>query len=991
MAAGMTTRTHPRLYAIPVHCAFADALAAGLIREYGAEPLGLARGMILLPNSRAVTAVRDAFVRLCGGAALLPRLVTIGDSDLDASAGAALDRIDTEPMPPVIDAVRRRLLLAQLVQREAPQRAATLAEALRLADGLAGAIDALTYEDRGLADLLALADDDAAMAEHWADALHLFTRLSVLWPAELAARGLMDRAAARGAMLDRTVALWRNEGLPAAWVAAAGITTSAPAIAGLLRTIAFADGGMVVFPFLDTAMPDEQWAMLGPDPRVVEAGPDAAKPLETHAQYHLKLLLERMGAGRHEVAEWPDRSERDGPAQRGAFMTHVLAPARATEQWPDVPVADRKLPGVSALDCANPAEEALTIALAMREVLETPGKTAALVTPDRTLAAMVGGHLVRWGIDVDDSAGLPLGQTAQGALMLALVQAAAARFSPVALLTLLAHPLVRAGDGRLEWLNRVRGLDLALRGPTPPAGLAGIAMTISDDGLAAWWAEVSVSLAPLETDEYWSLVEAMAALLSVLDALAGDAVWAGAGGRALADPVERLQIYASEFEQPVTLADVAALLCAMMDDIPVRPPQGGHARLAIWGLIEARLQRADRMILGGMNEGQWPQPPSPDPWLSPGVRRRLGLPGLERQIGLSSHDFASALGAGEVLLTRAVRSGGAPTIASRLKLRIDALTGQNRPKAGATDFRAIAAALDAAQGEPRGARPEPNPPVELRGTKLSASSVDGLLADPFSWYAKSVLALYPLEPLEGEPDAAWRGTEVHDLLAHWLTHDGVDVDALIAATERRLAASDISPLLRAIWAPRLLAAVRWAGESIIAGRAEGRQPIISAVEKRGAINIDGITLSGKADRIDRLPDGSLAVVDYKTGSSPGKAQVAAGFALQLGLLGALAEGGAFAGADGRLTAFEYWRLNKKNDQFGWIDTPFYKKAEEGVQALDFVERCLKEFAKASTWLTSRRPFTAKLHPEYAPYSDYDQLMRLEEWIGTPPADAEDAS
>jgi ATP-dependent helicase/nuclease subunit B len=224
---------------------------------------------------------------------------------------------------------------------------------------------------------------------------------------------------------------------------------------------------------------------------------------------------------------------------------------------------------------------------------------------------------------------------------------------------------------------------------------------------------------------------------------------------------------------------------------------------------------------------------------------------------------------------------------------------------------------------------------------------------------------------------------VHDVLAQWLKAESWDVEQLVSATQRRLTAHDISPLLRAIWGPRLIAAVRWAGETVLSMRAAGRVPILPAVEQRGEVLINGICLSGKADRIDRMPDGTLAIVDYKTGSSPKKPQVAAGFALQLGLLGAMAERGAFPEADGQTTAFEYWRLNKhaKSQQFGWIEAPFYKDAGEGIQPTDFVAFALRRLATATEWLTSQQPFTARLHPQYAPYADYEQLMRLEEWYG----------
>jgi ATP-dependent helicase/nuclease subunit B len=978
------------LYTIPVHRAFADALAAGLLRRHSDDSLGLARGMVLLPNNRAVTAVRDAFIRLAGGALLLPRLVALGEGDLDAAAGAALDRIDDVAIPPVIDPIQRRLLLARLLQQEAPDRAASLGEALRLADGLARALDGLTFEERSLADLLALADDSVVMAEHWASALHLFTRLSVLWPAELAARGLIDRAELRNLLLDRTARNWSEHGLPVPWMTAAGITTSAPAVARLLKTIAQAPHGNVVFPHLDLSMSPELWRKLGADPR--EAKESDPPALETHAQYHLKVLLDRMGAGRDDVHVWPDASSHDGPASRVAFMAAMLAPAQATTDWPNVKPAERRLPGVSVLACATPAEEALSAALALREVLETPGKTAALVTPDRAIAQRVVGHLSRWGITIDDSAGTPLPQTPPGALLLALTRAAGARFAPVQLLALLSHPLIHSAEGkRRAWLDRVRLLDLALRGPRPPAGLSGIAAALAgvparrqtDPQLATWWTEVAADLAPLDGIDALPLAAMLERIGTVLQALAGDAPWSGAAGRSLADVFSRLSAYADGAVEPLPVAELAGVLEALMADIAVRPPHGGHPRLFIWGLIEARLQRADRMILAGLNEGQWPQPPAADPWLAPGIRRRLGLPGLERQIGLASHDFASALGGAEVILTRSVREGSAPTIPSRLLLRIEAFAGQLKPGAGPLDHRALAAVIDMATVEPRGIQPAPAPPTALRPRKISASKLDALLADPFGWYAEAILGLRKLEALDGEPTAMWRGTLVHDLLEHWLKDDGFNIEALMERAEARLSRSDVGTLLRTLWGPRILAALRWAGETIIANRALGRVPLVEATEQRGEAAIDAIVLSGKADRIDRLADGSLAIVDYKTGSSPGKPMVAAGFALQLGLLGAIAERGGFAGATGTVSRFEYWRLNRdqKSGAFGWVDVPFYQKAEDGVQAAGFVAMALSRLKDAMPWLTGTAPFTAKLHPEFAPYADYDQLMRLEEWYG----------
>ncbi|MEQ1689054.1 MAG: double-strand break repair protein AddB, partial [Sphingopyxis sp.] len=647
-------------------------------------------------------------------------------------------------------------------------------------------------------------------------------------------------------------------------------------------------------------------------------------------------------------------------------------------------------------DLAAPDQEALTIALAMREVLETPGKTAALVTPDRAIAARVAGHMTRWGVRVDDSAGTPLSTTAAGELVLALLRAAASSWSPVELIALLSHPLVHGGDDRREWLDHVRTLDLILRGPRGAAGLAALGQLIAhkakgDAAVAAWWAELAVVLQP------WEEVRAgggatLSALLRLLhraiEQLAGDALWTGADGRALALFIGDLGREASALRHPLPLDDAAAMVRTMMRDVPVRPPYDGHPRLHIWGLIEARLQRADCMILAGLNEGQWPARPTIDPWLAPTVRRQMGLPGMDRQIGLSSHDFTCALGADEVIITRSKREDGAPSVASRLRLRLDALLGEKAVEAASGGpYAGIATALDGCAHPVPAMRPLLRPSPDKRPHKLSVTEVDVLRADPFAFYARNALGLRSLERLDAEPTAAWRGTAVHTVLERWLKGEAWTVEEIDCHLDALLGGPGINPIVGAIWEPRLRTALHSFAAMVAAGVAEGRVPIIAASEERGTLAIGGVLLSGKPDRIDRMGDGTLAIVDYKTGSSPKKSAVEAGFALQLGLLGAMAEAGAFPGADGRVGGFEYWRTNRKasGDQFGWSDMPFYKPQKNAdwrmrpdsfvAEARAIIEQSIARF------LVGDEGFIAKLEPKYAPYADYDQLMRIEEWYG----------
>lgn len=987
----------PSIHTIPVNRAFADALVAGVMAQHGGDKLGLAEGMILLPNNRAITAVRDAFIRHSGGALLLPRLVALGDADLDESVGAALDRIDADEavLPPAIAPMRRRFLLAQLIISE--RSGTPVGEAIRLADSLARVIDLLTIEEVPLLRLAKL--EEEGMASHWQEAFALLQRLAARWPEVLAAEGVTDRAARRNSVYDRVARRWTAQGSPVPFVFAAGITSTAPAIARLLRAIAFAPGGAVLLPHFDATMPDEWWEALGDDPASEAEG--AQPPLDGHPHLHLKLLLDRMGIARDEVESWPATSAIDGPDSRPALVRQLFAPAKHTAQWQHVKRAERDPTGISLVECATPAEEALAIALAMREVLETPGKTAALVTPDRAIATRVAGHLARWGIIADDSAGQPLTSTPAGELLLSLAGAAASGFAPVELIALLSHPYV-ATDDRMPWLDRVRELDLVLRGPRPAAGLAKIdallfAKSRKTDGtpdpqmaqLWTWWLGTVMPLligveGRFAPDAAVDLATILATLRQSLALLSADTIWTGAAGRALAALFEDMEADAAELTVPVDPREIVPLLAQMMRDVAVRPPQGGHARLSIWGLIEGRLQRADRMILAGLNEGQWPQLPSPDPWLAPMLRKRLGLPGIERPTGLAAHDFASALGAGEVLITRSARQGTAPTVPSRLLLRLEALVGDRALMAGEGDYAALAAALDACAVPQPMPRPAPTPPREKRPTRLSVTEVDTLLADPFAFYARNALGLYALDPLDADPTPAWRGTMVHAVLERWLKEPAASVGRVDALVDEELASPGVSPLLRALWAPRLRPALHWAvGEMVRMQREDGRMPIVAASEVRGHIDIDGIRLTGKPDRIDKLADGSLAVIDYKTGSSPAKASVEALFALQLGLIGMMAQQGAFGGVTAPVSAFEYWRTNRKpnSDSFGWVDSPFRKK-EATIDASNFAESAEQRLREGiARWLTGDEALKAKLHSEYAPYTDYDQLMRLEEWYG----------
>ena len=962
----------PAVFTIPAHRSFADALAVGLIQRFGKDPLGLAKGRVLLPNNRAVRAVTEAFVRASGSGLLLPRLIPIGDPELEERIGGALEPLDEdEPTPLAIDPLHRLLVLVELVRGDGIGST----EALRLARDLARTLDLLLIEEvdpRRLADAAA---DAPELALHWQGSLDRLRAIVDQWPSRLAELGRIDLADRRNRVLRGLARRWATK--PAeGFTVAAGITTTAPAVTALLHRVARMPDGMVVMPALSLAnvMPEEEWDALGPD--------EHGRGEQTHPQYHLKLLLDRIGVARGEVQIWPATGRASSPAVRARAVANAMTAADFSDKWSSLKPPERRLTGVRAAEFADAATEAQGIALALRWALEVPAEAAALVTPDRMLARRVSALLRRWGIEADDSAGRPLSETPVGTLLLGIAAAVAEELAPVPLLALLKHPLVGGADeARIRWLETVRTFDLALRGPRPGPGLDGLDAHIGERegepkyrGCASAWAKLRPAVQPIAgmLAKPLSLAEFVGRIVAAANQLAGDRPWCGSDGRMAAELLAEIEGTPAAADMAISAEDAVPVLRDLLEQQRVRPPYGGHPRIFIWGLLEARLQQADFMVLGGLNEGVWPAAPSPDPWLAPKIRVNLGLPGLDFRIGLSAHDLASALGAPRVLVTRARRDARSPTVASRFWLRLQAMTGGVTRD---TRLERLTGALDDPGEIASAERPRPQPPSGTRPPKISVTSVDRLKADPFAFYAQAMLRLRRLDGVDADHSAAWKGIAVHKVLEDWLLNDDCAPEKLLPRARALLKSETIHPMLRALWQPRLIEAINQVAEWEREDREAGRLPL--KAEIAGETEIAGVTVHGKADRLDRLADGGLAIVDYKTGKAPAQKAVDKGFALQLGLLGLIARAGGFADVIGEPEAHEYWSLTKDRDKFGKRVCP-----DKTMGAADFLAHAEAHFRDAAgKWLTGDEPFTAKLNPAYAPYGDYDQLMRLEEWYG----------
>jgi len=979
------------LYSLPPHVPLLDAVAIDWLQRT-TDPLRRADGLILLPTRRAARSLAEAFLRAAGGEPLLlPRITALGALD-----EAPLALTGALNLPPAVEPAQRLAALTRLIlaRRGADGAPRTADRAWLLAGELALLMDEAEREEIDLATSLPDAADPA-FAAHWSRTLEFLHIVTAAWPQYLADNGLMNPAARQVALLNAQATAWEHSP-PTGEILVAGTTAGVPAVARLLRVVARLPTGRVLLPALDTTMDEPTWNQL--DDEHAQTG---------HPQAGLRRLLAGLGATRGDLRPWPVQPPSSIPRERFTTISRALLPAEALHAWR----GDRPKPlhGLSRLAPADQQEEAAAIALVLRDALETPGARAALVTPDRELAGRVAAELLRHGVVADDSAGEPLAETPPAVFLRLLTRAVAEELAPVPLLALLKHPLAAAGLSPAACRTAARALEQAsLRGPRPPRGLTGLRMALdrsaagpdARDLLRRLEASLEPTLRIAAAIEV-APAEALAALIEAAERLATtdttpgpSLLWAGEEGDALATTLAEIQA-ALPLLPDQRRSVLPGLLDAVLQGEVVRSRRalrgrGGteHPRVFIWGLLEARLQTADTLVLGGLVEGVWPPATDPGPWLSRPMRTKVGLASPEQTVGQAAHDFlAAANAAPRVVLSCPARRDGAPAVPARWLTRLEMFLAGHDQLLPEHQAVAWVRALDQPEHRPRpAAPPRPCPPVVLRPRKLSVTEIETWLRDPYAIYARHVLGLKVLDPIDQATDAADYGSLVHAGMRHFLNdHDtrwppGA-AGYLRRAMARALAEAGLREALAAWWAPRLDRIADWVAETETARRAVHRITAIKP-EVKGSHELarDGgqFTLIGRADRIERRADGALAILDYKTGTPPTQKEVDAGLAPQLLLEAAMAEAAAF-GADlaGQAGELIYWHLTGGYEP-GEVRSLFKGDATAIAAAVAAARDSLGALIDA--YDQPDRCYLSQPHPARAPrFSDYAQLARVAEW------------
>jgi ATP-dependent helicase/nuclease subunit B len=821
------------------------------------------------------------------------------------------------------------------------------------------------------------------LASHWQTTLKFLEIVTQNWPQIIAELGLINSAKRQTALLDAQAAAWAaNPPAERVWLVT---TNPAPAHARLARTVAGLPQGCVILPGYDHYLDDESWAAL-----------DAS-----HPQFSLARLLAAIGARREEIRLRPAQASKVHEG-RAALLSQSLLPGPVLHQW-QKPAATTPA-GLFRLEAADEQEEATAIAMVLREALEIPGRSAALITPDRRLAKRVTAALKRFGITADDSAGAPLAETPPAIFLRLMAEAAIAEFAPLPLLSLLKHPLTAAGEAPEICRANARKLELAgLRGPRPAPGFAGIAYRLKEprhqrerDFLVRLEARLApaagLPVAVNPADALRALIKTAESLAETAEDSGAARLWAGESGAALSDLLlEALPVL--ETMPDIRSKETANLLDALLANHVVRTPRtkDGHPRIAIWGLQEAGLQSVDTAILAGLSEGVWPASAEPGPWLSRPMRLAAGLPAPDEKIGIAAHDFFSlCCRCPTIILAAPARRDRAPAIPARWLTRLEALlrgAGKSLDQHPAVSW---AQQLDTPASRTLRPKPAPRPPASTRPRELSISSITTLMADPYAIYAQKILNIRNLDDLDEESDQSLFGEIVHAGLATFFSVDR-DFHAPNAAAELTtnlqiaMRAQRPRAALQAWWEARLQRIASW----IIEAERERRltnPPIAMALEAKAMLPVGAeFRLTGRIDRIEARADGSVFIMDYKTGTPPTAKQVAAGNAPQLPLEAVMAEAGAF-GTDyiGPVTELAFWKLSGRHNK--GEDKPLFASKPGELRAVidDAAANLPRLFAKFADHNT---PYLATPHPDRSTYEDiYTGISRRGEWGGEGPGD-----
>lgn len=899
-----------KFYTLPPSNSVLSVLTDFLISHSKPDPFMLSRIHVILPTRRSVRKLKQQLLdKAPHSTLLLPKMQAI--NDLTPPLG-------TDILPEMPHALRLGLLF-KLIKAE-KSHLKTI-PSIELAQQLCAFIDTLQSEEVDLSGLTTIIPDQ--FAHHWQLSLTFMHMLKQKWPVLVQEQNYLEPWMYRRALWDATTQMWEKKS-PEYCVIAAGLNGAVPAVGRLLKCIAALPQGQVILPGFDLTLALEDWQAIKP----------------SHSQFSHRRFFEREGIDYKGVKLLPVTQERD--LSFSSLMCDDLSQAKMN------------LGGVKILELETPQDEARSVALIIREKLATPNQTIAVVSADKKFGKRLRMELQRWNIEIDDSAGIPLCETALGQLMLLTAELRDFEDDPIRVLSILKHPSSCLWLPRPDLLRLVRILEThVLRARKDLSDLSSSllerishrcqpAHKTNVIRLIKSWQDLAKPFLELNKKQAVPFKTILETHLNLLEHLSTQNIlWGSEAGQALSPHLQRLLSYSECFES-MTCSDYAHFLRIFLNQITLHEPFA-HPRVQLLGPIEARLVQADLVILTDVNEGSWPKYPKINPWLNCSMQRAIGLPDQESQIGEEALDFTLALGNKDVILTRALRTDGNPTNPSRWLLRLKAIAScHNVDLTYPKNTYIWLHLLDQPSTELKIKEPAPCPPLSVRPLRLSISDIDLLLKDAYAFYAKNILKLYPLDPIEIAKTPALFGIWLHRILQNY-------------PTAEQLSGFTSDEGIDPIWAYQFNRIKEW-----LLTQDEFNTPRHRLLTEEWLVRKwDPLEIVGKADRLQLTSEG-IDVIDYKTGTVPTRQEIKDGYAPQLPLLALLAQNN----LKQRILKLAYWDL--KNQEIRTIEDP--------DSIIMFYQERLEQLF--NSYLQPETTFQSSVLKN----NSYQHLKRAQEWL-----------
>jgi ATP-dependent helicase/nuclease subunit B len=910
------------LYTIAPHDCFLPSLYKGLLERYPTSSWH--QLTLVLPTQRAAESWHRLLMQEIKMPLLWPKIVTLGDSQ------GLLDCVQHIAMP-LLKPLTKQKYLWHMTEHIAQQTRWDAEHALTAAGAILQLLTVSALEDISLATVI-----KAGLEAYQGTSQELWWNLATSWVEKSQVEGWIDPVSWRAWLISA----WQQEiaehGLRNP-VVAAGSTASHRVTGKLLAKIACAPEGAVILPGYIH---------------------NAAKISQPHSG--MDRWKQRF-ANEMEVQPWTEPTAL--PDQGRAALVQV-AFTEAIEATTLV------FKGIEFAECKSEEAEARLIAMRIRKA-QAENHSILVVTNHRYLRQRLADLLSCWHIapEMSTDQGQQRTQAAIVASLILDVTNEQEPFAAVPLLALLSHPWVVIGTVLQHQRCRQRLEHEVLRGLRLLPGHAAIGEAIDrlqDEAMSQWWRQLT---AVLEVPPHRTL-----------------SAW-GTWHQKIAEMLTQQRPEISELFSPLQIASThiacesgtiyQSLLQRLLQSLPSTRKSQPTPGVSIFSAQEARLLSADIIVLAGLVEGNWPET-SPALSLAPSFIAGIGLPAAEEAIAQAAHDLYSWLWAKQLLLTRAIKQGQRPALASRWWWRMEAwltASGQWQSLLVPGEQHQLAEMLFA------GSVPEtlvyqppaPCPPLSARLHQFSVTGVELLMRDPYGFYAKNILQLKPLDVLAESPSYKHFGIVVHSILEK-LVHQAkpLTLECWRKAMSYTLKRYGLQVFPMAVlWEQRLLRlGEAWCKHPLAV------TPLSVYAEISGSMALMATKkLQGKADRLhyDAATHRCL-IIDFKTGTTPSEAEIRCGLAPQLPLLGLIAMNGGFAGMTPSAVTFAYVRMTGRDPPLEltlfseatseqWITT-----AKEGLNAL------------MQIFLDPRTPYFCCPHGvEQLPYSPYAHLARWQEW------------